>query len=571
MKFNKKVLIFLISFFIVGIFYNSLLLNIFKPLNPQYIDASGAMFTMKHVMDTFLSGNFSNLPNLPDFYGFKNSLFYSNNLILQSLLALPIYFLTRNIFITYNIFVFLSLLFSFFITYLFAFYVTKKTFPSLITAVIFVFNPFVSLHVPDSPDVFSLYWIALIFLFFEKYINTKKNWDGFLFFIFLSMQLLSSVYFAIFLTLILPIYVIGRSFQKKLKWSDVIKPGVLLGSILFTGVVLVLAYFYLNVGQGISMARDLATLSIYSPTVFNWLVAPSGNLIYGSIGDNVRNLAPAFFNQIQPSEFSYFIGLIPLIILIIGIRIHKKSGNNFWRLNLLLLIISFIICLGPLIQFTKYLNFPGPFILLYYLNPLFQYIRVIGRFAVFVFLFLGILGSLTLIELMKKFSVKKSIIIFTLVLFLIFIEYLSKPLQFVSLSQETKQFYSYLKNREDIKVILDLPIGNRLDPDLPESRNEVYDGRYFYWQMIHKKILFNGNSSYLPDLYVEKTNYLSLGSINNYKIEELRNWGVDAIVIHKSEFKKTDDYYKMKNNLVALKIPLIQETDKLSLFDLTKL
>lgn len=63
---------------------------------------------------------------------------------------------------------------------------------------------------------------------------------------------------------------------------------------------------------------------------------------------------------------------------------------------------------------------------------------------------------------------------------------------------------------------------------------------------------------------------LSVNFPTEEKLNLLRKWGVDAIVLHRDEFPKPQEYDRIKKSLITLGIPLVRSTDTLSLFDLAK-
>jgi hypothetical protein len=566
----------LASIFISLFFLNSIVLNIDKPFSSNYHDQYQVNFILKNNMDKILAGDFSEIPNLPIFYGFKNSLFFSNHFLPQSILALPIYLLTnKNIILTFNIYLLLTIMASFFSMYLFAFYLTKRIIPSLVASTIFVFNPFVSYSIPDSLELFTLQWMPLIFLYLEKSLDKKDSRSCFLFFLFLTLKLLSSYYYLVFMTVFLPIYAVVRFIQKKSKFQFILNKGTAIGMTLLLLVFIVDLLIYKNSTVYFSYVRDLTYMAgYYSMYIANWFFMPERNLLYGSLGEKALSAAPAFFSFTGIDGVSFFWGFTAIVLFIVSFRVFKNHPlKNIWKLFLVLLILSFILSLGPIVQITRYFGFfPGLYYIFNFLDPLFGPLRLPTRFAIKVFFFLSIIIALTVKEIISKYTIKKQILLGSLLIGLILIEYWVVPYQFTSISKENKRFYSFLKDQDSIKVIVDLPIGNRVEnindnPKDQSLRMEEVDSHYLFWQMWHGKKLLNGYSSYLPDVYKERARIITK-SPTEEKLRLLRSCGVDAIVLHKDEFNIPGEYDKIKSNLISLKIPLMTSTDNLSLFNI---
>lgn len=572
---NKRAILLgiIIGIIIVCIFFWSFIFHLNKPLSLKYGDELQVDFILKNNMDTILSGKLSDLPNLPMFYGFNNSLFYSNHFILQSISAIPIYLLTdRNIFLTFNLYVLITAFASFFSMYLFLLYLTKKPTSSIIGSIIFTLNPFIINAVPDSLELFTLIWTPLVFLFFERALDNKDSRSCFLFFLFLGFRLLSTFYYFSFLTVILPIYAVVRFIQKKSKLEFWFNKGTFLGLSLLIIIFAIKAYLYFQAGTEISFERDLSSMAkFYSPYIANWFFMPPRNILYGQIGEKVWQEAPAFFSVNGIDNLSFFWGFIPLILFIMSFRIFKNHKNrNYWLICTGLLILSLIFSFGPKIQITSYLNLPGLYTLLYKINPLFLPLRVPARFAMMVFFFLAIVISITLKEIMTKMNKKMSIVLAIILVCAILFEYWVKPFEFTRISDQRKKFYLFLKNQKHIKVIVDLPIGNRLGSYNQYSRTETLDSHYLFWQMLHGKKILNGYSSYLPERYVIRANFLSDGFPTKEKIELLRNWKVDAIILHKDEFIFPEHFSNIKSGLENLGFTSIAKTERVILFDITK-
>src|SRR3989344_9303894 len=103
----------LISSLLVIIFLGQYLINITKPLGLLHGDAFLVNFILKHWMEVLFSGDWSSFTTLPMFYGFHDSLFFTDHHFMHAVLALPFYLLTRNIITTSNLLIVTTILVSF--------------------------------------------------------------------------------------------------------------------------------------------------------------------------------------------------------------------------------------------------------------------------------------------------------------------------------------------------------------------------------------------------------------------------------------------------------------------------
>lgn len=571
MKIGKNTQILATSFLLTAAFLFHFLLNAGNILAlPGNHDTFFSIFVINHYMTNITSSSWENLATLPMLYGTQNSLFLSDHFLSQALLALPFYIVTRNIILTYSLLVFATFFLSFFSMSQLAYHFTKQIIPSILAAVIFVFNPFNMGHFPGLILLFSLQWLPLIFLFFEKSLKKPGSKNTFLFFVFLSAQLLSSLYYSAFLTIILPIYAAFRLKQEKINPFKLINFGFISGLLIFLAVTLSSTFLYMSNLQS-SANRNLGeTEALYSAWISDYLTTGPRNLIYGNLKENLAKTLPQTVHFVFDWEHYLFMGITPAFILLTSFKFLKKTYQKIWFLFLALLIFSVILSFGPGIHLTREFIIYSPlYLILYYLDPLLSYIRVASRLGIFVFFFLALISSLTLKVLLAKFPGKKALLWGLIFISLTILEYWNKPLDYTLIPQEKKGFYEKINQDKKIQVILDLPIGNNLPPQYPLSRIEDLDANYLLLaSILHNKKLFNGFVSFMPEDHYKKAEMLSINFPTKSKLETLKNWGVDAIILHKEEFKDEHYYYQIKERLIALGITPEAETENLTLFKL---
>lgn len=549
------------------IFNYSLVLNSNKPLDPGHADAFFTISILKHYFDTAKSGNWSNLPDMPMFYGFKNTLFYSDNHFIQAVIAAPIYLFSRNIILTFNTLALLTLFLSYLSMYLLSFLWTKNVWASILAGIIFAFNPFIyaNLAFPDSLNLYSFQFYPLIFFFLEKTLRNPKGSSSFWLFFFLACQQISSLYYASFLLIFLPIYFFVRIRQLRLKLQKLFNKWAILGALIFILVTMTQAYIYLQIIPGQSINRDLITAEGYSARPIDYLLTGSNNLIYGNLKSKLLSMSSASF--VFASGNGLFLGVIPIVLLILSFRLVKGSQRPilwlFWGLLVLAVVLSF----GPKIHLIKGLALPGPYRLIYEI-PIFKFLRIISRFGFVVIFFASLICALTIESLLKEKTFTRKILV-TVIIFLVSIEYLNKPLDFQTFTPQDISFYQKLQIDLRIKVILDYPIGNNLDDRIEGSRPVYLDGFYLLLaSTLHNKILFNGYNGFIPTEYYQRTEILSVNFPTVNKLEQLKKWGVDAIVLHKDQFQDPHQFETIKTRLGVLGLQVRSDSDHEALYTL---
>lgn len=560
---------------VTAFFLNSLLLNLNKPLSLLHGDAFLVNFILKHWFAALLSGDLSQISTLPMFYGFQNSLFFSDHHFIHAILAFPFFVLTRDVITTSNLYIFFTMLTSIFAMYLLAWHFTKHTLASLLAGIIYVFNPFIMARFPDHLILLSLQWIPLIILFFERSLQKQSSKNTFFFFFFLTCQLLSSLYYSVFLTVILPFYVVLRLWQRKIRVRTLLNVGFFWGLGIFVLTALISGYFYAQVFSQYPINRSLEKTAVtYSARVSDYFFTAPSNLLYGRWKEQAEKAFPSVVRLGIYSEQNLFLGVLVTILFILSfilLRRIKGKIREIWVIGVGLLGLSFLLSFGPEITFSDSLQVPGLYRLFHALNPLFGFLRTAARFGVFVFFFLSLIVAFTLQVLTERLPVRWRSVIGGFVIGLILLEYWTTPLSFTTIPPEAQALYATLNRQQHINVILDYPVGNSIPYPYPQARGEDLDARYLlYATILHNKTLFNGYTGFLPPEYYRRGDYLSVNFPRRRHLLELRQWGVDGIVLHRDEFNQPQEFDRIKMGLEQFGVPLIAQTDSLAVFDLTK-
>ncbi len=555
MKFSRLILVGLILTFI---FNYDLIFNIGRPIHFEDTDYPLHLLIIKNTINSTLSGEFSKILTLPIFYPTEGSIAFSDSFFIQSILYFPIYLLSKNIIFTYNLLVILNFFLSFLSMYFLIFYLTKRSTVAIIASVIFAFNPFTAARYPTAVEIHSLLWIPLIFLFIEKSFKNPSSKNIFLVFLFLTCQLLSTLYYSVFLSLFLPIYFLFRIIQLPAKgWSafggKFLNIGFLAGLILLVSTSFTLGSIYYNFYSKEPINRGIEAQLNYSAEPIEFFSSQSPRNFFYNFLRNLGNFPKVSTNF----EHHVFLGWSVIIFLLIGflICLRKKQLDRMSVLFLSLALLSLILALGPR-TFIYGLTAK--------IDPLFAFIRAPARFVVFFFFFAALSVALLWVKLFKNEF--KERLIFVIFLLIVILEYFNLPVIFQDIPQPTRQFYQYLDSRENIQVIAELPIG----VGLQDNKIIYRDGPYLLFaSTLHSKKLLNGYSGYIPQDYSQKLKLFNTGILTKQKLTVVKKWGVDAIILHKSIFKNLADFEFTKNSLDTLGIPVIKKTQELYLYDLT--
>src|SRR6266702_5935865 len=144
------------------------------------------------------------------------TLSYSENLLGEAIFFAPIFLLTHSPVLAYNVTFYLTFLLCGVNMYIVARYYTGKPLAAFIAALIYAFAPY-RLSQIDHIHVLAGEWIPLAFLCLDLSLqhNRWRHWS--LFALFYLLQLLSSIYYGIFLTYALLAYVLIRYLRPLLR------------------------------------------------------------------------------------------------------------------------------------------------------------------------------------------------------------------------------------------------------------------------------------------------------------------------------------------------------------------
>jgi len=137
------------------------------------------------------------------------SLSFSENLLGETIIYAPFFLITHNPVLSYNITFYLTLLLCGTNMYIMARYYTGKPLAAFVAALIYAFAPYRLAQI-DHIHILAGEWMPLAFLYLDLSLQQGRWRHWILFALFYLLQLLSSVYYGIFLAYTLLAFVIIR-------------------------------------------------------------------------------------------------------------------------------------------------------------------------------------------------------------------------------------------------------------------------------------------------------------------------------------------------------------------------
>jgi hypothetical protein len=340
------------------------------------------------------------------FYPVHNTLAFSEHLLGVQPLFGPIYALTGNPIVAYNVVFSLSFVLSGIAMFLLVHYWTRSFWAALVSGFLFAFTP-IRFGQIDHLQLLNFYWAPIALLFFERFLRRTRWRDLVGFSAFYWLQVLSSVYLGWFITIAVALYALYYTWRidRHLLSGSMIPRYTTL--VVFTLLILLAIHFpYYQAKQQWGFSRSLEECVFYSADLV---------LSYATIPSFLNDVYLPLFrlaSKLRSYERTLFPGFaFPFLIILAGIPrrgLFLPAGLRQMKQTYgLLLIAGFILSLGPsLIMLDRNLHIPLPYLWLYYLAPGFQAMRVPARFGLMVMLAASVLAAFGFLQACNSVTVR---------------------------------------------------------------------------------------------------------------------------------------------------------------------
>ncbi|MFA6525152.1 MAG: hypothetical protein WCT33_02655 [Patescibacteria group bacterium] len=466
--------------------------------------------------------NIGNIFNANIFYPHENTLAYSEHLVGTALLVWPILALTHNPILAYNIVTFIFFALGAYCMYLFMFKLTRNLPVSIISAIIFGFNPYRVIHFSQI-HLQVIFFFPLILLILHRIFELKKNRD----FIFLVLAYVAlgymSMHYLLMMAVVTVVFMVFyfAAIDKKMPDKKFIIKLILAFFLIILAILPVYyPYFFAHDENGYS--RSYGMITTYSPTVMDYFsFSPLITKIVGF---------PNTIEKVLYTGFTVVILFFVSLYYLIKRRIVDQKTTEILLLYLLIGAVCVLLSFGILVRFTTDGGgVVGPYIFFYKLIPGFDGLRALGRFFIVVLLSISVVIGLGLNQMLKR--IKKRFVygaIIILIASLVMLEYLwVPPFQPVEYRQaligdEIPEVYSWFAEQSDDSVILELP----LDVNLRKSTE------YMYLSVYHWKKMINGYSGFFPEDYIKLEKMITDNFTGDETQNEISKAGVKFIIVH---------------------------------------
>jgi hypothetical protein len=419
------------------------------------------------------------------FYPSSQALAYSDHQLLQALAVWPVYAITHNVTLCYNVVLVLSLILSAWAMYAFARAVTGSSTAALGAGVVWGFCPF---HMTQLPHVQlqALYWMPLTFLLLHRLLLDRRTRDAVWLGVVTGLQAIGSVYYGIIggIGLIIATFALIMAGDRRHVWSLV--PRLTLAAVVAIFVATPGIWTYFRVQQREGFGRTLFEAEHGSAVAASYVQAPPTNLLYGRTGWlRPRPGGGGPLHRRDGPEQDLFPGFVVLALAAMGVAGARRDGAGAIAFTFVLVgTVGFILSLGP----------DG-------IRPLyatlhewvfgFHAVRAPARFAVLVFFALAVLAGLGVDSLARASrATPASRWAAPVALLLIAVEFLNGSVPWTAAPQASTPTGRWLQLASEPGPVAYLPIGN-----------EGHDTTVMVASLEHGRPIVNGYSGQRPPLY----------------------------------------------------------------------
>ena len=340
------------------------------------------------------------------FSPYPRTLAYSELLLGNGALALPITAASHNPVLGYNLALFLSFVLSGFGTYLLVLKLTRSPSAGWVAGIIYAFNSYRMTNLAQA-QLLTSQWIPLALLALHQLMRRPRLRHAATFVLFFCLQALSSFYYGIllaFAALGFSIFDCGLWIWPRITHHAPRSPCPSSLGYLFLAacccvlVILPFALPYFQVQRDLGFERSLDDSEPFSASLRQYLMVPPGSVVHGRWlpSDNTPITGGYPVDALFPGFVALALGFWGLL---------RGRGRTRWFFFLLLLA-SLLLSLGPRLYLAPgqpaNLNLTLPYTWLYAVVPGFKALRAPVRFDVLVMLSLAVLTSYGVASLLSS-------------------------------------------------------------------------------------------------------------------------------------------------------------------------
>ena len=406
------------------------------------------------------------------FFPAEGTLAYSDHFLLQALALAPVYALTGNAVLCYNLLLIASIALSGLAMHAYARAVTGSEAGAYVAGLAWACWPYRTAHLLHI-QLQALYFLPLALLYLHRVMAGRRWRDALALGIFTALQIVASVYYGLMTAVALVVAALtlavssGQGHRVRV-WSRLSAAGVL--TILLSVPVLLP---YIRSQQTEGFGRTIAEASRHSASLQSYTQVPPVNLTYGTTG-LLDPRAPASGAPDRTHvEHQMFPGFVLMGLALVGLLRYGRSDSRPLVLTALALsLVGLVLSFGPE-------GFRGLYAALHDNVFGFQAIRAPARFSVIAVAGLALLAAVAMRRMPRA-----------IVIALLCLEYANAPLPLAAAPPARTQVGQWLAHEPIAGAVLHLPI----DVDINNTP-------FMVQSLEHWRPIVNGYSGQRPAYY----------------------------------------------------------------------
>ena len=441
------------------------------------------------------------------FYPEPRTLAFSDAMLVQGVIAAPMIWLGAAPVLVHNIMLLGAIVLSAAAMFAFVRYLTGSRGAGMLAGTIFAFAPYRFEHIMHLELQWTV-WVPLAFLALHKTIDRGRIGHGLAAGAAVALQMLSSIYYGIFLATLLPIT--GVLLQLGHSRANVRRVAVPLvaGAMLAITVIGLYARPYLHARDRVG-ERPAGEVSTFAARPGDYLIVPRENWLYGrwqARGEGERRLFP---------------GAVACLLAAVAVLLRPPS-----RLSIVYLLVA-VAAFEASLGFRGYL-----YSVLHEHVSAFRGLRAPARLGIFVVFFLAVLSAFGYTCLAASLRLRNRLILLVVLISAVLLEDFT-TVSVVAYPNTVPPVYKLLASRPP-GVVAEFPMA-RVNT-LPGP-----DPKYQYLSIFHWKPLVNGYSGFYPASYYRRIQNLRRFP-DPFSLRTLRREDVRYLVIHEIGYNDHEEY-----------------------------
>jgi hypothetical protein len=436
------------------------------------------------------------------FYPERRALTLSDAMLVEGVVGAPLLWLGLPPVLVHNLLLLGAIVASAVGIFVLARHLTGSAGAGIVAGVVFAFVPYRFEHYMHM-ELQWIMWVPWAFWSLQRTFETASPKYGLLTGIFVSLQMLSCIYYGAFLVILLGVVTLCLAVAALGRRLLPVAAALAAGALLAATVCGAYALPYLATKDRTG-GRSEHEVQMFSARPSSYLVATPDNLMWGH----------AFAGRGRP-ERRLFPGLLAVILAVTGLLLRAPPP------------IALACLAGAILAFELSLGLSGySFRLLYDHVPLFHGFRAIARMGIFTVFFVAVLAAFGYSALSEALGRRGNSVLAFLVVAILLMEYRVSPLVLVPYTNHAPPLYAWLAGQPR-GVVAELPMAPR---QMLSS-----DAEYAYMSTFHWQPIVNGYSGFHPASYLGRAEALRHFP-NDSAIARLRADGVGYLVLHLERF-----------------------------------